>query len=335
MNRENAVDISFGSARSQSAEFMSALKVSSLPKIAILLCTYNGQDYLAEQLDSFESQVHDNWEVWASDDGSADNTRSILDAYKKKWPQQRLSIQSGPAKGFVANFLSLTCNTNIAADFYAYSDQDDIWDADKLSRAVKWLKSVPAEVPALYCGRTRLVDADNNNIGAAPLFSKPPSFANALIQSIAGGNTMVFNNAARELLCEAGENLPIVTHDWWAYMVITGCGGQVFYDPQPTLRYRQHPSNLVGTNSSWLARFKRIYMLHQGRFRDWNRANISALQLLDDKLTPENREKLQQFISAREMGLIPRLVHLKRSGIYRQTLFGNVGLMVAAVLGKI
>lgn len=341
MHRVSALDGSFGSERSLQPELglhlgsKPIVKVQPLNQIAILLGTYNGQDYLAEQLESFESQMHANWVVWASDDGSTDNTYSILEHYKKKWPQNRLTIQPGPGRGFVANFLSLTCNKNITADFYAYSDQDDIWDSDKLSRAVRWLETIPSDVPALYCARTRLVDADNKTIGLSPLFAKPPSFANALIQSIAGGNTMVFNNAARQLLCLAGEKLPVVTHDWWAYIVVTGCGGKVFYDADPTLGYRQHASNLVGSNSSWVARWKRIYLLFQGRLREWNEGNISALLLLQEKLTPENSEKLHEFVKAREMSLIPRLIHLKRSGVYRQSIFDNLGLTVAAILGKI
>lgn len=304
-------------------------------RVSILLCTYQGQHYIAEQLESFAAQSHENWEVWASDDGSEDDTYSILEDYKSRWDAGRLSIHFGPAEGFAANFLSLTCNASINADFYAYSDQDDVWEVDKLARAVHWLESVPSDVPALYCSRTRLVDADNNEIGVTPLFTKAPSFANALMQNIGGGNTMVFNKAARKLLREAGENKSVITHDWWAYMVVTGCGGRVFYDSKPTLRYRQHGGNLVGTNADWAARLRRIRMLFQGRFKHWNDSNISALLTLEHRLTAENRAILQRFAKARDMRLIPRLIHLKRSGIYRQTLLGNIGLVAAAILGKI
>lgn len=308
---------------------------SAAARVAILLCTYHGQRYLAEQLDSFAAQSHENWEVWASDDGSEDDTRAILEDYKARWGTGRLTIHLGPAEGFAANFLSLTCNANIDADFYAYSDQDDVWEADKLERAIKWLKSVPADVPALYCSRTRLVDAKNNEIGLSPLFKKAPSFANALMQNIGGGNTMVFNDAAMRLLREAGESKSVITHDWWAYMVVAGCGGQVFYDSEPTLRYRQHGGNLVGTNANWGARLRRVRMLFQGRFKHWNDCNISALSTLEHRLTPTNREILRRFADARRMSLIPRLIHLKRSGIYRQTLLGNIGLVAAAIFGKI
>lgn len=307
---------------------------NALPKVAILLCTYDGHHYLAEQMNSFEAQSHLNWEVWASDDGSEDDTQAILEAYQKKWPAGRLSIHFGSSEGFAANFLSLTCKGSIEADYYAYSDQDDVWEAGKLERAVRWLETIPSNIPALYCSRTRLVDADNLEIGLSPLFSKPPSFANALMQNIGGGNTMVFNNAARALLREA-EDTPVITHDWWTYMVVTGCGGEVFYDSDPSLRYRQHARNLVGINTTWAARIKRIRMLWEGRFRNWNDRNIAALRKLEHKLTPENRDVLERFASARQMSFIPRLIHLKRSGVYRQTLLGNLGLIAAAIFGKI
>lgn len=304
------------------------------PKVAILLGTFHGQQYLAEQLNSFACQTHSNWNVWASDDGSKDNTLEILDGFKRAWPDGRLSILAGPAKGFVSNFLAMTCNPGIQADYYAYSDQDDIWEADKLERALHWLENVPAGIPALYCARTRLVDSDNREIGFSPLFGKP-RFANALVQSIAGGNTMVFNNAARALLLEAGAQLPVVYHDWWAYMAVTGCGGHVFFDPTPSLRYRQHEANLVGMNASWSARLQRMRKLWQGQHRKWNEDNIAALRKLENRLTPENRVRLEHFAKARQSGLVARLIHLGRSGVSRQTRLGNIALFAAAIFKKL
>jgi hypothetical protein len=198
-----------------------------------------------------------------------------------------------------------------------------------------WLRTVPKDVPALYCSRTRLVDADNRNIGLSPLFSKSPSFANALMQNIGGGNTMVFNEAARLLLREAGEHVDVVSHDSWAYMVVTGCGGKVMYDTYPSLRYRQHGGNIVGMNSDWAARRARIRMLWQGQFRAWNDRHLVALQHLRSRLTPENRHTLDLLARARKSSLVPRLIGLKKSGIHRQTLLGNLGLLAAAIFKKI
>ena len=305
------------------------------PKVAILLCTYQGQQYLQAQLNSFVAQTHDNWVLWVSDDGSKDGTHAILAETVRDWKPGKIFVHNGPQEGFCANFLSLTCHVDIKADYYAYSDQDDIWKSEKLARAVACLSEVPKDTPALYCSRTRVVDADDKSICMSPLFEKTPSFANALMQNIGGGNTMVFNEAARQLLIEAGEKVRVVTHDWWAYLLVSGCGGQVFYDPKPTVRYRQHCSNLVGMNNSWPARFKRIQQLFQGRFREWNDLNVKALASVRDRLTPKNQQVLDQFMAARQASLLRRLLGLKASGVYRQTLFGKLGLIAAAVFNKI
>lgn len=304
-------------------------------KVAILLCTYDGQQYLPEQLESFEAQTHSDWVVCASDDGSKDDTLAILARYESKWRPGQMRVFNGPRKGFVANFLSLTCNPDIQADLYAYSDQDDVWHAEKLERAVQWHASVPAGMPALYCTRTALVDGAGAPIGQSPLFTRPPSFANALTQNVGGGNTMVFNDAARQLLLNAGPQPKAVAHDWWVYLLISACGGKVHYDPRPSLLYRQHGGNLIGANASIGARIERIRMLLAGHLRDWNDRNIQMLTPLQAQLTEQNRETFNRFAAARKKGPVGRLVGVLKSGVYRQTALGNLGLLVAAVFNKI
>jgi glycosyltransferase involved in cell wall biosynthesis len=288
-----------------------------------------------EQLESISSQTHANWTLWASDDGSWDRTLSILQNYKNKWGPERMNMLSGPGRGFAFHFLSLACNAGIQADYYAYSDQDDVWESDKLEAAVRWLKTIPSDIPALYCTRTRLVNAYNNEIGMSPLFTRPPHFTNALVQNIAGGNTMVFNNAARNLLREAGADIPTIAHDWWTYLVITGCGGKVFYNSTPMTRYRQHGHNLIGNDASCLARFRRLRGLWQGDLRRWNTAHISALYQLQHRLTSENFEILKSFSSLRKSTLIARLILLRKMGLHRQTLMGNICLVAATILGRV
>lgn len=304
-------------------------------RVAILLCTCQGQRYLAEQLDSIAAQSYPDWVLHVSDDGSMDGTKVILEKYRKDWGDERLLIHSGPAAGFAANFLSLTCAAAIQADYYAYCDQDDIWEPEKLQRAVAWLSGVPVSVPALYCSRTRLVNEEGEPLGYSPLFTRLPGFGNALVQNIAGGNTMVFNDAARSLLREFGENVDVVTHDWWAYMVISGCGGQIHYDAYPSLGYRQHGENLVGSNSGWASRWRRMRLMLKGRQKSWNDRHIQALHGLQARLTPENRRIFEAFSAARNRWLIPRVNGIMRSGIYRQTAMGTLGLIVAALFRKI
>lgn len=307
----------------------------TLPRIAILLATYQDTRFLNEQLDSIASQSFSDWAIWASDDSEDDETWEVLRLYQRRLGIEKLHIQKGPQRGFVANFLSLVCQANIEADYFAYCDQDDVWEVDKLERAVRWLAEVPADTPALYCSRTRLVDEQNREIGLSPLFSRAPSFANALVQNIGGGNTMVFNRAARALLIQAGADLPLITHDWWTYIVVSGCGGRVHYDVKPSVRYRQHHGNLIGHNIGWLARVNRLKMLLSGDLSSVNDKHVAALKCLRNQITPDNLTILDSFSSARGMSLAKRLTVLSQAGVHRQTRLGNVGLFLASVLNKI
>ncbi|TAL00907.1 MAG: glycosyltransferase [Rhodospirillaceae bacterium] len=314
--------------------------------VAILLCTHNGAKFIVPQLDSFHAQTYDGWRLWASDDASADATVDILRQYQVRWGTERLAILAGPAtgasassrpqSGASANFLSLVCNPQIQANAYAYADQDDVWESNKLIRALAWLKTIPAHIPALYCSRTRLMDEGGSDIGLSPLFNRhPPSFANALAQNIGGGNTMVFNAAARALLLEAGGSVTIVGHDWWTYQLVTGCGGQVLYDPYPTVRYRQHERQLVGSNVGVLARLSRAVLAFGGRFKSWTDINVRALERMRSRLTPENQRIFDLLHAARTGWLPGRLAALKKSGIHRQGFVDNVGLYIAVLLNRL
>lgn len=331
------------------AETPSAVATASIPRcilrlekkppvrvsVLILMCTYNGQGFLEKQLESIRHQTCHDWHVAISDDGSQDATVNIANRYRYLWGEDKVSLWRGPCKGYARNFISTVCNKNLSADYYAWCDQDDVWDEHKLQAALSWLQSVPDDVPALYFGRTELVNQRGEALGYSPLFRRPPSFANALVQNIGGGNTMVLNHAARALLEEAGQTLDIVSHDWWAYLLVSGVGGNVFYDPTPYVHYRQHGANLVGSNCGWGARLIRIRMLFQGRFRHWNTVNIAGLETIQHRLTDENRLVLEKFKALRTRHFPGRLFSLKRSGVYRQTLLGNLGLWVATVINEI
>jgi glycosyltransferase involved in cell wall biosynthesis len=123
-----------------------------------LLCTYNGQHFLEQQLLSIQRQTWLNWQVVLSDDGSSDDTLAIARRYQRAWGEDRLRLYNGPCRGFVHNFMSITGRAEVEADFYAWCDQDDIWREDKLQAASAWMQSVPVEVPALYLGRTELIN---------------------------------------------------------------------------------------------------------------------------------------------------------------------------------
>src|ERR1700681_3149613 len=160
-------------------------------KVVILLGTHNGAEFLPEQLQSYCDQSHSNWELLVSDDGSTDRTIELIHAFAKRVPQ-KVTLRHGPRQEFWKNFISMVWLNNIDGDFFAYSDQDDIWSAQKLARALDWLATIPKDRPALYFTRTSLIGRDGKLLGFSPLFVRSSSFQNALVQNIGGGNTMVF-----------------------------------------------------------------------------------------------------------------------------------------------
>ena len=307
---------------------------SSGDRVAVLLCTRRGALFLDEQLGSIATQSHANWRIYASDDASDDQTRTILVDFQRRMGRGRLQLRNGPGRGFAANFLRLACDQRIEADHFAFCDQDDVWEPDKLSRALAWLAHIDPATPALYCCRTRLIDEQGHTIGFSPLFSKAPHFRNAIVQSIAGGNTMVFNAAARRLLVRAGGDVAVPAHDWWLYILVTAMGGMVRYDSHPSVRYRVHSANAVGANCTFRARLVRIRLLLKGRLRTWTDMHAAALLPLVSDITPEGRRILVEFLDARRANALRRIVYIYVLRIYRQTLAGNIALFFAFLLRK-
>src|ERR1700739_798064 len=130
------------SAHALRANGLVAGPATSAP-VAILLCTYNGARFLPQQLASYEAQDFAGWRLVVSDDGSQDATLALLEEFQNKHGPSRVEIRQGPRLGFVANFLSLICDPAIKADYYALSDQDDVWSSGKLSRARPHLPNAP------------------------------------------------------------------------------------------------------------------------------------------------------------------------------------------------
>ncbi|MFI8741444.1 glycosyltransferase family 2 protein [Stutzerimonas sp. R75] len=314
---------------------------SSLPAgeaglhVAILLTTYNGARFLDEQLSSIAQQTHRQWTLYISDDGSSDSTLVIIKRFQQRLGSDRVRLLHGPRIGFAQNFLSLVRNPEIEADFFSFCDQDDVWFPDKLQRAITRIACTSAKSPAVYCSRTRLIDEGGSFIGHSPLFARAPSFKNALVQSLAGANTMVLNKAARTLLATVPPTAPVVSHDWLCYLLVSGCGGHVFYDAEPTLNYRQHGGNLIGSNNSMRDRLTRVRMMFGGTFREWTEKNLTALRTCAGLLDERSGVALARFEAARDANLLRRLYLLKKAGVYRQTGFGTVGLIIAASIRRI
>lgn len=304
------------------------------PRAVVLLATLNGAAFLDEQLASLAAQDFARLDVVAGDDGSTDGTLDILRRWQRRWRRGVFTVVEGPGQGFAENFRQLILRPEAApADYVAFCDQDDVWDRDKLSAAIGVLAR--SDGAALYGSRTRLVDAQLRVLGQSPLFREPPHFRNAIVQNIAGGNTMVLNRAAFALVAESARRAGFVSHDWWSYLIVSGAGGTVHYDPEPRIAYRQHGRNAVGDNSSLAARWRRMGLLLSGGYRAWNDANLEALDACEDMLTGEARRLVAQFKSLRRGGPLRRLLTLKSCGFYRQLFGGRITLALAVLLRKV
>ena len=305
------------------------------PHLAILMCTYNGENFLEEQLDSIENQDYKNWTLFVNDDGSKDATLDILKRYQKKWGNKKLHIRRGPQKDFSQNFLQIICDKKIQADLYFLSDQDDVWMPHKLSHTTKKISKLDPLKPTLYCARTTYVSSDAKYIlGESDLFLRPPSFRNAIVQSIAGGNTMAFNNYLKEVI-QRYPKADVVSHDWWLYILNELVGGKTFYDKESTILYRQHSRSLIGANTGFLAKLKRLRMLINGTYRHYNSQHLMIFNKVNLFGLRQNIKIIDRFFIERDKPLKIRISMINRLGIYRLTWDGHIGLYLGAMLRKL
>lgn len=295
-------------------------------KIAVLLTTHNGEKYIEYQLDSIIKQKGNYIiDIFISDDSSNDNT--IYICKKKKYKKNIKKIFKVNFKSFSKNFLNLVKKIPAYYDYYAFCDQDDIWLKDKFKRAIKIL----CKDFSLYCSRTILINNNFEKIGFSPLFEKKPSFSNALVQSIAGGNTMVFKRKIfKALLKFKVFNAP--SHDWLLYIITTGIGEKVYYDKISKIYYRQHTNNLVGSNKNLKDKFKRFFKLIRGKFRNWTNFHIKLLEKNINLIDESNKEILLHFKKIRDSKIyLIKCITKKNLKIYRQTYLGQFMLIMALI----
>ncbi len=300
------------------------------------MALHNGAAYLPEQLESIAAQCHDDWQLLVSDDASRDAGPEMIRSFAACQAPGQVQMINGPCQGASANFMHLLRHSDPQADYLACSDQDDVWLPHKLERAIGALAELPPERPALYCSRTLICNAQlgERRLSRAPRQSL--SFRNALVQNVVAGNTIVLNRAGAALSRVGAARIHAVTmHDWWLYQIITGVGGQVVHDDEPSLLYRQHGANEIGAHHGIQAGISRVAQVLQGRFRRWNEMNVAALSVTAGDFTPDNRAALEAFAENRAGPLPRRLRALSRSGAYRQSGIGNTALWFSALLGRL
>ncbi len=305
------------------------------PTVHILLATYNGERFLTEQLESISRQTYHFWKLTVSDDGSTDETLALIERFASQ-VQQPVTLLQGPSKGSsTANFFHLISNAPIDSDLdlYAFCDQDDVWHDDKLERAVKWHAQNSDQHVRLYFGRTEFVDENLQPIGLSPSIKRPPSFSNALVENIASGNTIVMSQTVlvtqRKILHENS-----VWHDWTAYLVATALGGKIWFDEIPSVLYRQHADNVIGSNVSLTAIISQIPALLTGRYRRQAEVNLRAITSIANELHSDNVDIFKYFQKMLYSTIwILQFKYFLQSDIRRQNSCANFFLGLGLLLG--
>lgn len=265
-------------------------------KVCVLLSTYNGEKYLKEQLDSLLWQENVDLQILARDDGSKDSTLKILEEYSKK--DSRISYYKGKNVGPAQSFFDLIIKSP-DADYYAFCDQDDVWDRDKLKIAVEFLEKEDNSRPNMYYSNLRIVDQDLQYYRLS--HSEPSVQSNkysVLTEDMATGCTVVFNKTTAKYV-RSGSPEYCSMHDTWIYMICKFFG-KTIYDFDAHISYRQHGNNVVGTylgkktKEIYIARIKRLFDRDlQPRYN--NACNF--YKVFGDRLELKDREKVLKLVN--------------------------------------
>ncbi len=298
-----------------------------MKKVQILLSTYNGSQYVEEQINSILNQDYPEISLLIRDDGSKDDTLQIIKRLAAE--DCRISYYQGDNLGVYKSFFDLMIKADLSADYYALSDQDDLWKSDKIRKAVEMLGD-NKEIPILYCSNTSLVDED-----LKPLENKikrpriRPSFGNALVENISAGCTCVFNKKLLEIVVEHLPDFTIM-HDWWLYLTASAFG-KTIYDENAYILYRQHSNNVVGSRFTYFDEFKvRVNNFNNNRGKiNHQLREFKRLYVLDN----EKAKLLNMVILVKKITYRIRIIF--NTQIYRQRKMDNFIFKILYLTGKI
>ncbi len=256
------------------------------------MSTYNGERFLMEQLRSIYAQKGVEVDILVRDDGSQDSTQALL---RQEQERGKLKWYGGQNMKPARSFLNLLKCADDNADLYAFSDQDDVWDEDKLMVAAN---AIGGETrPALYFCQTRLVDERLNDLPQIRISPKL-TYGEALVYQFVGGCTMVFNGALRRIVNQYTPEY-LRMHDMWVYDIALAVGAKVVFDPVSHIKYRQHTGNSIGQTASvwhqWKERLQRMHRREHIRLR-------TAQELLKGyagQMTPANRKLTERIVEYR------------------------------------
>lgn len=273
----------------------------AVPKVHILMSTYNGEAYLQTQLDSLFSQEDVTVQLTVRDDASTDATVSILQQNMKK---RSVTVIEGENCGAARSFMKLIQAVPTENSYYAFCDQDDKWLPEKLKHAIQMLSEYPDTQPLLYYSDVRRVGADLEE--TEDPFHKnyhTEKFGAAMVQTAAPGCTMVFNHTLLKLL-KSYEPEYLSMHDSWVLRVCAAVGGTVYFDPDAWILYRQHSHNVVGGEKKMTYSPIQLFAYRVRKFFDFSektgRIAEELKQGYEDQLTNEANEILELILACKK-----------------------------------
>ncbi len=291
-------------------------------KIHILLSTYNGEQFLAEQIQSIQNQTVQDWKLLIRDDGSRDRTREIIQEFVAQdsrihWINENESKNLGVIKSFhnLAQFEE--------ADVYFFSDQDDVWLPQKLELSLAEARKYPAEMPLLVYMDLTVVNQDLEVLSSSMIRSQSGHANTELVQeltenTVTGGVAMV-NHALIQLWNQTED---ILMHDWYLALLATAFGKLVYID-QPGELYRQHEHNVLGART-WSKRIKkwlRPSLLFRMYWDLIKKSQQQAAFLLDMPLSAEKRELVAAYVTILDQPMHELWQILRQYGLRKNKAF--------------
>ena len=269
-------------------------------KISVLLCTYNGEKYLREQLESLISQADCCTCIVAHDDGSSDNSVKILNEYG-------IRVSGDEHLGAARGFFYLLENSP-GTDFYAFCDQDDVWDKDKLRSGMAAIEG--CDGPAIYSCSSRIID-EKGDFVMYHSHNNSRSLSSRLFYASIAGNTMVFNKSLKDIALKHIPNR-LIMHDSWLVKLCIAVGGTLILDEMPHIDYRIHGSNSVGVEMSLTQKMKKFVTVigKDGQGQEFT----DICDAYKDIVLPEYMQLAQETAASREKSSLRR-GFVKRNGI--------------------
>ncbi|MCS5551228.1 MAG: glycosyltransferase [Gammaproteobacteria bacterium] len=273
---------------------------NNVPRVAVLLAAYNGEQWIRRQLDSIWSQECVMVDVFVSLDVSSDSTLSLLQNLKFNHNNLFILPYGERFGGAAKNFYRLIKDVDVSAyDYVAFADQDDIWLPRKLYRGVEAMqsfdsKAYSSDVMAFWSnGRQKLIKKSYHQ--------KRFDF---IFESAGPGCTYVFRvepflDFQDFVISNWTRVLEIEFHDWLAYSFFRSRGHKWLIDISPMMLYRQHENNQFGANSSWAAYLSRLNLIKDG----WYALQVRTISRVLGLSPPSKRFIFSNFMQTRRKKL--------------------------------